>query len=68
MARSDFYKQNPQDTTWFTDEIGEKGPILFSFDKKTVYNFWTDYPDKLTPEQVETFKRECPALAELKEA
>jgi len=45
---------------------GEKGPIYFSFDKKTIFNFYTDYPEKLTPEQIELFKKEHPELAALK--
>ena len=39
---------------------------LFSFDQETIFNFWTDYPDKLTPEQIEIFKKENPIMAELK--
>ena len=39
---------------------------LFSFDQETIFNFWTDYPDKLTPEQIEIFKKENPTMAELK--
>ena len=47
-------------------ENEEDGAIPFSFDKKTVFNFWQDYPDKLTPEQIEIFKKENPYLASLK--
>lgn len=45
------------------DHIGE---MIFSFDKKTKFNFWTDYPHKLTPEQKAIFDIERGALAELK--
>ena len=32
----------------------------FSFDKETVFNLMTDYPDKLTPEQKTIFDKENP--------
>lgn len=41
--------------------------IYFTFDGKNIFNFWRDYPDKLTPEQIEIFKKENPPLARLKE-
>ena len=63
---SNFCKQDPEDQIWWVDDDDSTGPLLFSFDKKTVFNFWTDYPDKLTPEQIEIFRRENPTLAALK--
>ena len=63
-----FYKYKKADVISWVDETESEGKILFSFDEgKTVYNFWTDYPDKLTPEQVEIFKQTNPILAELKQ-
>lgn len=65
----DFYKDNIDCKIWDveTEETrGREGPILFSFDKNTIFNFWTDYPDKLTPEQIAIFKKENPYLAALK--
>lgn len=62
----DFYKDSETDQIWLVDNHGQEGPYLFSFDQKTVFNFWTDYPDKLTPEQIEIFKKENPTMAELK--
>lgn len=41
------------------------GPWEFSFDKKTIYNFWTDYWD-LTDEQRKIFDEEFPVMAALK--
>lgn len=35
----------------------------FSFDKKKVYSLFTDYPDKLTPEERKIFEEDCPGLA-----
>lgn len=62
----DFYKDSETDQIWQVDTHGQEGPYLFSFDQETVFNFWTDYPDKLTPEQIEIFKKENPTMAELK--
>lgn len=63
----DFYKNNDGDLIWWTNPVDKVGPILFSFDKKQVFDFWSEYPDKLTPEQIKIFKRENPELAKLKE-
>lgn len=43
----------------------EEGPLYFSFDKKKIYNFWTDYWD-LTDEEREIFNKEYPVMARLK--
>lgn len=64
---SDFYKNEPTDTIWWVEELDCIGEFLFSFDKKTIFNFFEDYPHKLTKEQVEIFKKENPVLAALKE-
>ena len=64
----DFCKHHESDPIWSATriDIDENGPFLFSFDCETVYNFWTDYPGKLTPEQVELFKKWNPTMASLK--
>ncbi len=62
----DWHKHDKNDKIWYTGRIDTIGEILFSFDKKTVFNFWTDYPDKLTAEQIAIFKQENPYLAALK--
>lgn len=64
---SDWYKNSPNEKIWWRDDSEEIGTFLFSFDKAQTFNFWEDYPEKLTPEQVEIFKRENPILAGLKE-
>ena len=62
-----FYKMNDGDVIWWVEWPYENdGDMLFSFDRQTVFNFFRDYPDKLTPEQIEIFKRENPILARLK--
>ena len=65
MAQSNkFSKNNPSDSIWWVDNPEKIGEWLFSFDKKTVFNMFRDYPDKLTPEQKEIFDKENPYWAE----
>lgn len=58
----------PDDVTYsewkkaFVD--GDKGEWLFSFDKKTVFNMFADYPKALTPEQKQIFDKENPEWAD----
>ncbi len=61
-----FYKENEDDKIWWVETSNSIGEYLFTFDKKTIFNFFSDYPDKLTKEQIEIFKKENPSLAELK--
>ena len=62
----DWYKIKEEDSIWWSRPKGEKGKLVFTFDKKTVFNFWSDFPDKLTPEQIEIFKKTNPILARVK--
>lgn len=50
----------------FDDDKRKIGEFLFSFDRKTVFNFFRDYPEKLTDEQIRIFQKENPTLAALK--
>lgn len=59
----EFYKNEPTDTIWWVDNPEHKGEILFSFDKKVVFNLFADYPDKLTPAQRKIFDAENPYWA-----
>lgn len=43
------------------------GDMYFTFDGEKIYNFWKDYPEKLTPEEIKIFKDEAAILARLKE-
>lgn len=70
---SDFYKNNEGDVIWWTDRIekdseGEfiikRGELLFSFDKKEIFNLFRDYPMKLSKEQKEIFDKENPYWAD----
>lgn len=66
MAQSNkWVKNNPTDKVWWLDNAEEtKGEWLFSFDRKTIYNMFSDYPSKLTAEQKELFDKENPYWAE----
>lgn len=55
-----FYKENPDDLIWWVDTSDRVGEWEFSFDKKKIYNMFRDYPEKLSPEEVEIFNRENP--------
>ncbi len=65
MMRSDkFYKNNPSDLIWWVDDPERIGEWEFSFDKKTVFNMFADYPYKLTEEQKRIFDKENPYWAD----
>lgn len=55
-----YYKKNNNDLIWWIRNQGKKGELLFSFDKKKIYNAWIDYPYNLTKEEKDIFDRENP--------
>ena len=55
-----FYKKKDNDKIWSVEEIGYIGKLLYSFDKKNIYNLWTDYPHNFTKEEKEIFDKEYP--------
>ena len=59
-----FYKNKRTDKIWWIDTSNRVGEWLFSFDKRTVFNLFTDYPYKLTAEQKAIFDKENPFWAE----
>lgn len=59
-----FYKENKKDKIWWVDNFDTVGEWLFSFDKKQVFNMFSDYPWKLTKEQKRIFDEENPYWAE----
>ena len=59
-----FYKNNKKDTIYWVDNYAVIGEFLFSFDKKTIYNLFRDYPYKLNKEQKEIFDKENPYWAD----
>ena len=61
----EFYHENENDVIWWVEApIEHDGEFLFSFDRKTVFNLFADYPYKLTPEQKAVFDRENPRWAD----
>ena len=60
---NDWYKNEETDKIWWkeTETVGE---WIFSFDKKTEYNMFADYPHNLTSEQKEVFDKENPEWVE----
>lgn len=64
LQSDNWYKNEPTDKIWWLDNSDEKvGEWIFSFDKKTTYNMFADYPHKLAPDQKEIFDRENPYWA-----
>ena len=62
--RYEFYKEDEDDQIWWVDNPEDLGIFQFSFDREKVFNLFSDYPWKLTPEQVEIFNRENPYWAD----
>lgn len=46
-----WYKNNPDDKIWWLDDPMTIGKLVFSFDKKTEFSMFKDYPQALTSEQ-----------------
>lgn len=63
MPSDKFYKQNETDRIWWV-ETEAIGLWLFSFDKKKIYNMFSDFPQKLTKEEVQIFIKEQPYWAD----
>ena len=59
----DPYKMKDGDTIWWLDDMDRRGPWLFSFELKEIFNYWGDYPDHLTNEQKMMFDKDNPDLA-----
>ena len=60
MAYDKWYKENDTDEIWWLDNADDvTGEFVFSFDKKTKYNLFSDR-DKLTSEQKEILYKENP--------
>ena len=60
MEKVNFVKNNPDNMIWWVDNPDVKGQMLFSFDKKNVFNIFADYPHKLSKRQKEQFDKENP--------
>jgi len=51
----DFIRENEEYEIYWVEDLESVGKLLVSFDKKKIYNLWTDYPDKFTDEEKEIF-------------
>lgn len=60
MEEKYFYKKNDNDLVWWVNNRDKIGEMLFSFDKKKIYNLFQDYPYNLTKEEKEIFDKENP--------
>ena len=59
-----FFKNKRSDKIWCLDTSDKVGEWVFTFDKKTLFNMFADYPYKLTPEEKAIFDKENPYWAE----
>ncbi|MBT8990375.1 hypothetical protein BTH78_08655, partial [Lactobacillus delbrueckii subsp. bulgaricus] len=60
MEEITFYRNKRGDKIWRVDRVDEIGGIEVSFDKKKIYNLWTDYLSKFSAEEIEIIKKEMP--------
>ena len=56
--------ENDADQIWWVDNMDRVGLHLFSFDKKKIYNLFTDYPYDMTEEEIAVFNCENPFWSE----
>ena len=56
----ELYKEKDTDIISWIDNPDDKGEILFTFDKKKIYNLFADYPHNLSTEERATFDKENP--------
>ena len=55
-----FYKRNKDDVIFWVDDVETIGEMLFTFDRKKVFNLFADYPHRLTEEERRIFDQENP--------
>ncbi len=61
----DFQKKSRKSKVYWTAPAGECiGVMLFSLDKKNIYNLFYDFPHNLTDEEVKIFCKSEPFWAE----
>jgi hypothetical protein len=59
-----YVKQKRRDKIWWLSNPDRTGEFVFSFDRKTNFNLFADYPDKLTADQKALFDKENPHWAD----
>lgn len=62
--KNNLYKNNANDKIWWVDTSDRTGEFIFTFDKKTFFNLFADYPHKLSTEQKRIFDKENPFWAD----
>lgn len=60
----DFYKNKETDKIYWIYNLDSVGERLFTFDKKVIFNLFSDYPHKLSKEQKQIFDEENPEWAD----
>lgn len=64
MSNDLWYKNNESDLIWWKETPDSIGLWIFSFDKKTEFNLFSDYPLKLSAQQKQLFDKENPEWAD----
>ena len=60
MEKTRFHKESPKNKVWWVERVPRLiGRLEISFDKKKIYNLWTDYHN-LPKEEQEIFDKEEP--------
>lgn len=54
------FKNHADDKILWVDTSDNDGDWIFTFDRKTFFNMFSDYPHKLTNEQKQIFDKENP--------
>ncbi len=49
-----------QRPSWWVNTVDRVGLYLFTFDRKKIYNLFSDYPHNLSPEEKKIFDEENP--------
>lgn len=62
-SKYDLRKKKKSNKIWWVEIYDERGAIVFTFDKKTFFNLFRDFPHKITKEQIEIFEKEEPFWA-----
>lgn len=59
MEEITFYRNKRGDKIWRVDRVDEIGGIEVSFDKKKIYNLWTDYPSSFRQKKSRLLRKKC---------
>ncbi|MCD8287272.1 MAG: hypothetical protein LUC18_00290 [Porphyromonadaceae bacterium] len=62
----EFDSRDENSRVWRTAPVDSIGIMFFTFDKKHLYNLFSDIPNELTPEQKKIFAEDEPMWAKLR--